>query len=331
MSVIKHIGTSAIVCGVLIFSVGVIGLNVHDRQAISKAQEKYNKKNNFGDYSELFESDSIEDLHIKLSSDYKIIKIGKTDGDEIEVKAENIYKKYFSVSQDGKQLTIDEENSGSLNSWNWSLLSFGFFVGANSRNIEILLPEKNYNNIYLESCYCDEINISDINCQKFETIDDCVGNIELSNVFIEKSLALNVDYSDVSIRNIDSKGETTIKSACGDIDINSSDISDSYFELNYGDVDLKNVTLEKACSIDSDCGGINFTDANILCDSNIVSDYGDVEIGISGYIEDYITQIDVSMGDSKINSESKKYYNGKNEKYHIDISNACGEVSVDFK
>lgn len=325
MKVIYKIGIGFIVCGIVAAGVGTFGILKNGAETIKKSQEKYDKIHELEDFSNEYDAKNIE--NIEILSDSTDVSIYKSENDKIELKATAVYKKNFSVSSENKTFSVDlSDEEKTLDTF--MNFSFGFFGSKKDSKIEVYLPEKYYNSIYIEENYGD-VKIENTDCGKI-SIDNNSGDTVLKNVEAKNNLKINSDYSDVELNSVKSKNLTAISADCGDIKINNSNLSNLDVDSNYGDIKVDNSVISKSLNFISNSGDTEISNTKLECNGKFKADYGDIKLNINGNKEDYTTQLDVNLGDSNIDSENTKFYNGKNSKYILNASADCGDIEVIF-
>lgn len=325
MKVIYKIGIGFIVCGIVAAGVGTFGILKNDAETIKKSQEKYDKIHELEDFSNEYDAKSIENIEILSNS--TDVSIYKSENDKIAVKATDIYKKCFSVSTQNKTFSVnlsDEEKTLDT----FMNFSFGFLGSKKDSKIEVYLPAKYYNSIYIEENYGD-VKVENAECGKI-SIDNDSGDTVLKNVEAKNDLKINSDYSDVELKSVQSYESTNIKADCGDVIINDSKLFCLDIDSNYGDIKVDNSIISKSLNFISDSGDTEISNTKLDCNCKFKADYGDIELNIDGNKEDYTTQLDVNLGDSSIDSENTKFYNGKNSKYILNVYADCGDIDVNF-
>ena len=307
MKVIYKIGIGFIVCGIVAAGVGTFGILKNGAETIKKSQEKYDKIHELEDFSNEYDAKNIE--NIEILSDSTDVSIYKSENDKIEIKATAVYKKNFSVSSENKTFSVnlsDEEKTLDT----FMNFSFGFFGSK---------KEENYGDVKIENTDCGKISID----------NDC-GDTVLKNVQAKNNLKINSDYSDVELNSVKSKNLTAISADCGDIKINNSNLSNLDVNSNYGDIKVDNSAISESLNFVSYNGDTEIYNTQLNCNSKFKADYGDIKLNINGNKENYTTQLDVNLGDTNIDSENTKYYNGKNSKYILNASADCGDIEVIF-
>ena len=325
MKVIYKIGIGFIVCGIVAAGVGTFGILKNDAETIKKSQEKYDKIHELEDFFNEYDAKGIENIEILSNS--TDVSIYKSENDKITVKATDIYKKCFSVSTQNKTFSVDlsdEEKTVDT----FMNFSFGFFGSKKDSKIEVYLPEKYYNSIYIEENYGD-VKVENTDCGKI-SIDNDSGDTVLKNVEAKNNLKINSDYSDVELNSVKSKNLTAISADCGDIKINNSNLSNLDVDSNYGDIKVDNSVISESLNFISNAGDTEIYNTQLNCNSKFKANYGDIKLNINGNKENYTIQLDVNLGDANIDSENTKYYNGKNSKYILNASADCGDIEVIF-
>ena len=325
MKVIYKIGIGFIVCGIVAAGVGTFGILKNDAETIKKSQEKYDKIHELEDFFNEYDAKGIENIEILSNS--TDVSIYKSENDKITVKATDIYKKCFSVSTQNKTFSVDlsdEEKTVDT----FMNFSFGFFGSKKDSKIEVYLPEKYYNSIYIEENYGD-VKVENTDCGKI-SIDNDSGDTVLKNVEAKNNLKINSDYSDVELNSVKSKNLTAISADCGDIKINNSNLSNLDVDSNYGDIKVDNSVISESLNFISNAGDTEIYNTQLNCNSKFKANYGDIKLNINGNKENYTIQLDVNLGDANIDSENTKYYNGKNSKYILNASADCGDIELIF-
>ena len=325
MKVIYKIGIGFIVCGIVAAGVGTFGILKNDAETIKKSQEKYDKIHELEDFSNEYDAKGIENIEIQSNS--TDVSIYQSENDKITVKATDIYKKCFSVSTQNKTFSVDlSDEEKTLDTF--MNFSFGFLGSKKDSKIEVYLPAKYYNSIYIEENYGD-VKVENTECGKISIDNDC-GDTVLKNVEAKNDLKINSDYSDVELKSVQSYESTNIKADCGDVIIDDSKLFCLDIDSNYGDIKVDNSVISKSLNFISDSGDTEINNTKLDCNGKFKADYGDIELNIDGNKEDYTTQLDVNLGDSSIDSENTKFYNGKNSKYILNVYADCGDIDVNF-
>lgn len=325
MKVIYKIGIGFIVCGIVAAGVGTFGILKNDAETIKKSQEKYDKIHELEDFSNEYDAKSIENIEIMSNS--TDVSIYKSENDKIAVKATDIYKKCFSVSTQNKTFLVDlSDEEKTLDTF--MNFSFGFLGSKKDSKIEVYLPAKYYNSIYIEENYGD-VKVENAECGKISIDNDC-GDTVLKNVEAKNNLKINSDYSDVELKSVQSYESTNIKANCGDVIIDDSKLFCLDIDSNYGDIKVDNSVISKSLNFISDSGDTEISNTKLDCNGKFKADYGDIKLNINGNKENYTTQLDVNLGDSSIDSENTKFYNGKNSKYILNVYADCGDIDVNF-
>lgn len=216
-------------------------------------------------------------------------------------KTEKIYDERFAVS-DISKINIYSSSSDIT------------IKEANTNEVEIRIFGKNKNAVRVnhsnDTLRIDYTNVS--NCIGFcfyrEDIEILIPhNYQLDGNIESKYGDINIGYFD--------NGKLVIDSDSGDIDIKS--IKDIEIKSHYGDILIAEV--KNKLDIKSNSGDIEISRVNILENSKIVSDYGDVEID---KINDIYVDAKTNFGDVDID------HNNRYAKVSLVIDSSYGDIEV---
>lgn len=130
----------------------------------------------------------------------------------------------------------------------------------------------------------------------------------------DRNISIDVKYGDIEIDDFENT-TMDINNDCGDINIGK--VKDLKVKSSYGDIEVKSV-LNKL-NIRSNCGDIEVDNIQLLENSSIKSDLGDIKIGTTN---DICIDTKVSLGDCKVNNSNR------NSEIVLSIENNCGDIKV---
>lgn len=254
-----------------------------------------------------------DDANIVIESDTDEIVVGKSDDDKAHLK--------YYESNEKKYIFSDENNTLSLKIDRKSFKMHFVFFGFNfeEHGIELLLPEKEYNEIMLNA------TTGSISVQGGITTKDISAEVTTGYIELCGAVAENVDLkATTGSINCEQVTCTTFDSECSTGSVNAEEITaDSVTaKATTGGVSLSDVVAKK---IYGECstGDVEVFDIESE-DITLKATTGDVEGNIIGEMKDFTIVSDTSTGDNNLPSDLS------GGKYKLDVKTTTGDIEIDF-
>lgn len=238
-----------------------------------------------GDYKKIDVSSKAADINIKESDSDKIKVVVYSENNDV------------TVNDYSSELNIKVDSEGCR----------GFCFNYKLTKVDVFVPVDYRNKIVIDSEYGD-IEVGDFSNTSFDIESSC-GDIKLHS---GKDINIESDYGDVEI---DNAFDVNVKSSCGDIVIDTA--RNVTAKNDYGNINIERVS--NYMNLKNNCGDIEIGEVNIKKDSNIESDFGDIEIES---INEIYIDAHTDLGEVNI---SKNY---NRSLITLKIENDCGDIEV---
>ena len=212
-----------------------------------------------------------------------------SDASDVLIKTGNDNEVRVLVYGDKDKVSLDT-NDNNMHIKTTSKVCIGLCFSTTLYKVEVYLPQNYDKKVVINNKYGD-ISVG-----------------ELSNLILE----IDMDAGDLEAGSI-YKG--VINNAYGDIKIDN--VNDITVTNNYGDIKIKNVNYYM--DINADCGDISIDNINIMKNSSINNNLGDISLGKTNEV--YINA-KTSLGDTKVTNNYPK------SDVNLNITNNCGDIKV---
>lgn len=128
-------------------------------------------------------------------------------------------------------------------------------------------------------------------------------------------IAVRANYGDIEAIDL-ANSAMNIEADCGDVILGK--IKNVTVKNDYGDVKIEQI-LNQA-TIELSCGDVKINELNVVEDSSIVNNFGDIKIGQTNEV--YI-DAKTDFGDVKVNQ------NHRHSEITLKLQNDCGDIKVD--
>lgn len=298
------------------------------------------------DFSDVYDDISYIDADIALG-DVVVVQ-----GDTYSIDAKNVPSGTLECKVvDGNRLVIKQKNRSKSKFFGFSISDYGWNFGLMSnphQNITITVKSDFLERFNLETGFGD-VYVDGVKCNESK-VTVGMGNFELKNTEVSGTLKIGVGTGDAKIDNIN-LGNGNFNIGMGKLDfINSSNSGKLDIDVGTGDARLENINANNfkfdgglgsakilktfitgGSNIHSGTGDLNFT-GGLKCDSYFDVGLGSCSITLSGNSEDYNLDLDVSLGESRVNgNKSLGKFNSKNAKYDLKADIGTGDLNLDFE
>lgn len=223
------------------------------------------------------------DIKTSIDDKFKIIVYGNKD----EIK----------IYDNDNSLNINIENNK----------CFGFCFNNTIFKLEVYMPISYKGNIKINNNY-GNIDIEEFKDLKSE-INSAYGDIKISKI---DTVNINSNYGNIKIIE---GNNINIKQDFGDTNIDT--VSNIDIEINYGDIKINNIL--EYINAQNDCGDIKINSLNLIKNSSITNNLGNIRINNTNEI--YIDAT-VDLGNIKINNNYNK------SDVTLKIDNDCGDITI---
>ena len=131
----------------------------------------------------------------------------------------------------------------------------------------------------------------------------------------EKEIDINAKYGDIEMLDLEN-ATVRIEEDCGDVSLGK--VKNAFVSNHYGDIEI--AEIGNKVEIQSDCGDVKIDAINIMENSLVENNLGDIKIGKTNEI--YI-DAKTDLGDVKVNN------NYRHSEITLKIENDCGDIKVE--
>ena len=244
--------------------------------------------------NETYDAANVSGIEIDYSS--CVVKLAKSNDDKIHITGK--------VPDDVK-ISCDEKLLIKQKMKIWSFFSLRFWDDdKQDTSLEILLPEKEYGNIYIDGGE-GESELRDIQCDSVQ-IDVGAGEIYFDNVKVKHTIDIDGGAGEVDIANVSCE-KLMVDMGAGEMKVKDSELSGKMtVDGGAGEIEVINTSTG---GLDIDCGVGEFT--------------------YSGRVEGDI-KVDGGVGECTLDLENPSSDFGKGKKYSLDIDTGVGDVTVNY-
>src|SRR5574344_1931252 len=214
----------------------------------------------------------------------------------VRIKHSNNDEFKLVIYSDDKDFDI-EETDNILSIKQDEKKCFGFCFYKTTSVVELYVPEDYAHSLVITNKYGD-VEIEELINADIDTNSDC-GDVSIKAA---NNLTVKSDYGDVKIGTVKT---ADIKQSAGDVEI--EEVEDVTIDSDLGDVEIDTIT--KHVNIKSDCGTVKIENLDLTKNSKIVNNVGDI----------------------RINSTGKIYFDAKTDLGDIDIENNYPKSDVTIK
>ena len=144
-----------------------------------------------------------------------------------------------------------------------------------------------------------------------------------------EQLEVRSDLGDICLEGI-AADTATVTGDLGDLTLRQVRAGALELHESMGTIDGAGLTVERSLSVENDMGDVRL-EGDLQGELEVADSMGEIELTLSGPVEDYRYELNVDMGEICVNGETYRSEASRSGGRHsLNVENSMGDISVTF-